>query len=188
MAHRGGRRRQRRANGPMNAEQMMAVEIEQFLDSSMHDRVTDTVGTKNQDWNYIAWLNAVDWIGDNILLPILPRSAFLDEEISTVTCYEQEKLTEKEDDLEQMLCNSMFWFGVVFHQLSVAYREIEDPWPWPIKNNIISTCDECVVLYGRDVDLDVPIHIWDRVCVGIRVVAVEEPDLRVPMADADDSE
>lgn len=37
-------------------------------------------------------------------------------------------------------------------------------------------------------DLDVPIHIWDRVCVGIRVVAVEEPDLRVPMADADDSE
>ena len=129
-------------NGPMNAEQMLAVEVEQFLDSSMHDRVTDTMGTENQDRNYIAWLNAVNRIGNDILLSILTPNSFLDEEISTVTSYEQAKLTEKEDDVEQMLCNSMFWVGVIFQQLSMASHKIEDPRPWPIKNNIISTCDE----------------------------------------------
>ena len=82
--------------------------------------------------------------------------------------------------MEQIRCNSMSWV--------VASREIKDLWPWPIKNNIISTCDECMVLYGRDVGLDVPVHIWGQVQVGIRVVGIEEPNLWDPEADVDDSE
>ena len=43
------RRRGQRVAVPMNAEQALAVEVGQFVDISMHNRVTDAVGTDDQD-------------------------------------------------------------------------------------------------------------------------------------------
>ena len=103
------------------------------------------------------WLNIVGCIGDNVLPPILTRKGFLSEEISTVAKYEQAKVTEEEVDLHRHLCDSMFWVGMVFGQLITASREVDEDWPWPIRNNIVSACDECLVLYSRDIGLDVPL-------------------------------